>query len=382
MEWVAGHDLATLLHRHGPFSPVQVAWVGAQTARALAAAHAARIVHRDVKPANLLFARGDGASASMAGGDGLVKLADFGIAVPVESPQGGGPEAGPLLGTAAYVSPEQVMGRPAGPASDLYALGCTLYELLIGEPPFSGDDPLRVMRLHLTQEPAPPGRLRADVPARLERLVSRLLTKDESARPADAREVAEALESISAAPSTAGAQWAPTGSAARTPEVHGPVVAARHRPGGQATPTAVMPAPAPAISTPDMAARGEAAPGRAKPAAEPSATRPRRGFPGRVAVAAAAVVTAVLVAAFSVTTMRSPGRSTRAPAMAVSPPATTSPTSASPRVRKPAAPPTSASHRARNPAGHPTRTKEQRDRRAEKPPPDKHGPAKPKKKRH
>jgi hypothetical protein len=284
MEWVAGHDLATVLRRHGPFPAAQVAWIGSQTARALAAAHAAGLVHRDVKPANLLLTRTD-APRSDPPGDGVVKLADFGIAVPADpgTADAGRIEPGPLIGTSAYISPEQVMGRPAGPASDMYALGCALYELLIGRPPFTGHDPVQVMRRHLAHEPAPPSRLRPGVPSRLERLIMRLLTKDAAGRPADARKIARTLDSI-----------------ARHAPADGEHVAVEHA-AGRPVPTSHLTRP----HRPPAAPGDEAAPAEEEAApvewaapemqAPPPAGRPKRV--SRRSTAALAVAAAVTVAA-------------------------------------------------------------------------------------
>ncbi|HEX6472616.1 MAG TPA: serine/threonine-protein kinase [Streptosporangiaceae bacterium] len=303
MEWLAGRDLATVLERHGPLPPLDVAWIGAQTARALAAAHATGIVHRDVKPANLLLTRGNTAGRER-GGDGLVKLADFGIAVQAPpGPEAAGPvDTGPLMGTTAYVSPEQVMGRPAGPASDLYALGCTMYELLVGRPPFSGHDTAEVMRLHLAQDPAPPGRLRTGVPADLERLILSLLTKDAAGRPADAREVAGELEAF--------------------------VVAGTSRPGLAEVADVVEGAGG------DGAGRTAAAGATAGPATSTARMTPPSPFPvphvppdpapqaGRVSrrqavITATVALAAVLVAALAVTvSANSPDRTAREPAVA------------------------------------------------------------------
>jgi serine/threonine protein kinase len=185
MELVDGPDLARVLARRGPLPPVQVAGLGAQAARALAAAHTAGLVHGDVKPGNLLLAD-----------DGTLKLTDFGIARPLDVPTAEGtPET--VLGTAGFVAPEQAVGRPGGPASDLYALGCVLYELLTGQPPFNADTPRAMLRRHLDDTPAPPSALRPQIPAELERIVLGLLAKDPATRPADATQVAEALETIS-----------------------------------------------------------------------------------------------------------------------------------------------------------------------------------------
>ncbi len=183
MELVSGPDLAQLMRTAGLPSGELVADIATQGARALDAAHAAGIVHRDVKPANLLLAP-----------DGTLKITDFGIA------KGSGTETtgvGVLLGTASYVSPEQVRGQSATPASDWYSFGCVLYELLAGTPPFTGPNVESVMRQHLEAAPEPINR--TDVEPPLANLVLQLLAKDPADRPSSAAEVTALL---TAAPNT------------------------------------------------------------------------------------------------------------------------------------------------------------------------------------
>lgn len=180
MELVRGRDLAHLLRAQGLPPADRVAGLALQAASGLDAAHAAGIVHRDIKPANLLLAGGD-----------TVKITDFGIARIA-----GAEKTGPaLLGTAAYVSPEQVRGEPATAASDRYALGCVLYELLAGRTPFTGTQH-EVLTAHVEAEPIPVLELRPDAGAGLAELVMRLLAKDPAARPASE---AEAQASLAAA---------------------------------------------------------------------------------------------------------------------------------------------------------------------------------------
>ncbi|MFF0264312.1 serine/threonine-protein kinase [Kribbella sp. NPDC004536] len=173
MELVPGPDLAKLMRTSGLPTASMVERIATQGARALDAAHEAGIVHRDVKPANLLLAP-----------DGTLKMTDFGIAKRAGNETTG---LGVLLGTASYVSPEQVRGEPATPASDWYSFGCVLHELLTGTPPFSGPAADVVMRQHL--ETPPPPITRTDVPAELAGLVTHLLAKDPAARPSSAEEV-------------------------------------------------------------------------------------------------------------------------------------------------------------------------------------------------
>jgi serine/threonine protein kinase len=173
MEYVAGPSLATLLAAEGTLSPGRVVALIAQAAQALACAHAAGIVHRDMKPGNVLV---DGSQ---------VKIADFGIARAIGTASV--TRAGLMLGTPAYLSPEQAAGIPATPASDLYSLGVIAYECLAGRPPFSGSA-LSVALAHLDR-PLPP--LPRTVPAPVAELVAALTAKDLRRRPGDALAVAQ-----------------------------------------------------------------------------------------------------------------------------------------------------------------------------------------------
>jgi len=173
MELVDGPSLAGLL-ADGPLSAERTLEIIGQAAGGLAAAHAAGLVHRDIKPGNLLVSR-----------TGQIKIADFGIAYAV----GSAPvtRTGEVIGTPAYLSPEQAVGRSATPASDLYALGIVAYECLAGEAPFQGA-PLAVALAHQEQSLPP---LPATVPLAVAALVSHLAAKDPAARPAGAGEVVE-----------------------------------------------------------------------------------------------------------------------------------------------------------------------------------------------
>jgi serine/threonine-protein kinase len=181
MELVDGPSLATTL-ADGPLEPVPLMDLIAQTAEALQAAHAAGVLHRDVKPGNLLVASG-----------GKVKLTDFGIA----QAAGSAPitRAGMLMGTAAYMAPERAAGGMATPASDLYALGIVAYQCLTGRVPFDGP-PLAVALAHLER---PPLALPPSVPDEAAVLVTDLTAKDPKARPATAAHVAERARHLHAA---------------------------------------------------------------------------------------------------------------------------------------------------------------------------------------
>jgi serine/threonine-protein kinase len=177
MELVSGPDLAQLMRTAGLPSAELVSDIATQGARALDAAHAAGIIHRDVKPANLLLAP-----------DGTLKITDFGIA---KSAGNETTALGVLLGTASYVSPEQVRGESATPASDWYSFGCVLHELLAGTPPFTGPTADAVMRQHLDAPPPPV--TRTDVSPQLANLIIHLLAKDPADRPSSAKGVSDLL---------------------------------------------------------------------------------------------------------------------------------------------------------------------------------------------
>ncbi|SFD72894.1 serine/threonine-protein kinase [Streptomyces aidingensis] len=198
MQRVYGHTLEELVTRRGPFPVEWAARVGAQICSVLAEAHGRGFVHRDLTPRNVMLTA-----------DGTVRVLDFGIAVALHPPDGArltGP--GTVAGTPGFVSPEQSKGQPATPLSDLYALGCVLYEILGGRPPFTAEDAVVMAVRHLTDDPAPLSRLRRDVPPALCDLVSRLLTKQPEGRPASAVEVQRLLTSWAepAVPKLASAQ--------------------------------------------------------------------------------------------------------------------------------------------------------------------------------
>jgi serine/threonine-protein kinase len=177
MAYYPGETLRERVAR-GTLTPEESARIGAQIAGALAAAHGAGIVHRDVKPANVLF-----------DATGAVRLADFGIAKLVDREL---TVPGAVLGTLAYMSPEQARGDTLDGASDLWSLGVVLYEMLTARRPFVDQGPYAMLRALIEQEPAPlPDDV--DIPARLRTLVAALLEKELSRRPRDAAEVADLL---------------------------------------------------------------------------------------------------------------------------------------------------------------------------------------------
>jgi len=205
MEYVEGVPLSTAVRERGAFEPAAVRSIVGQMAMALHAAHEAGVVHRDVKPANVLLTD-----------QGVVKLTDFGIARAASST--GLTKTGEMLGTPHYLSPEQALGRSATPASDLYSLGVVAHELLTGRRPFDLDTPVATALAHIN-EPMPT--LPAAVPTDLLEVVSRCLAKEPGDRPASAREIAVALGvpslevTLPQAPSAANGSSAPVGREAR-----------------------------------------------------------------------------------------------------------------------------------------------------------------------
>ncbi|MYV51069.1 serine/threonine-protein kinase [Streptomyces sp. SID3212] len=183
MQRVYGHTLDRLVAQRGPFPVEWAAAVGAQVCSVLVQAHGRGFVHRDLTPRNVMLTP-----------DGTVRVLDFGIATALQPPDGPRlTDAGMVAGTPGFISPEQGKGQAATPLSDLYALGCVLYELLGGRPPFTADEPLALVIQHIADTPVPLDQLRDDAPAELRDLVSRLLAKRPEDRPADAAEVREVL---------------------------------------------------------------------------------------------------------------------------------------------------------------------------------------------
>ncbi|MDQ0945972.1 serine/threonine-protein kinase [Streptomyces sp. V1I1] len=172
MELVEGRSLAQELAAEGALPSGRVALVAAQTAAGLASAHRQGIVHRDIKPGNL-----------MSDADGTVKLGDFGIARFVDDPAAALTTAGQILGTSLYLAPERALGQPAGPASDMYSLGCVLYQLLTGCPPFQADTATATLYQHIDAAPVPPLQRGADLPPAFENYLLGLLAKQPEDRP-------------------------------------------------------------------------------------------------------------------------------------------------------------------------------------------------------
>ncbi|WP_437074362.1 serine/threonine-protein kinase [Streptomyces sp. enrichment culture] len=222
MELVDGWSLAQERSMRGALPPREAADIAAQMAVGLAAAHRQGVIHRDIKPANVMLTA-----------DRTVKITDFGIARFADDSASTLTATGKIVGSAAYLAPERGLGRPAQPASDVYSLGCVLYELLTGRPPFPGSGAVAVVRQHIESVPVPPHRLRPEIPVPLSEYVIRLLAKDPAERPT--------AEQVAA--------WLTGADHRMEPTAPLPPAAA----------TAVLPAPAPApppASRPAAARRG------------------------------------------------------------------------------------------------------------------------------
>jgi eukaryotic-like serine/threonine-protein kinase len=180
MEYVPGGTLGDRLSRDGPLGYAEAARLASQVAEALGFAHERGVIHRDVKPQNVLLT---------AAGD--AKVADFGIARVASTSAIS--RTGIVLGTAAYISPEQAMGESVGPASDLYSLGIVLYEMLTGSVPFDAETPVGVAMRHVHESPRPVKEMNLDVPEGMEVLVMRLLAKKPEDRYGSAFELVEDL---------------------------------------------------------------------------------------------------------------------------------------------------------------------------------------------
>jgi serine/threonine protein kinase len=184
MEFLRGEALDARIRRLGRLLPFEVMRVGYQTALGLAAAHEAGLVHRDIKPGNVW----------LEAPDDRVKVLDFGLARLVRQDADTGlTRTGTVVGTPAYMSPEQASGKPVDARSDLFSLGAMLYRAATGRLPFPGNSPLAILAALATATPTPPRELVPEIPPQLDELIRRLLAKDPADRPQTAREVAEAL---------------------------------------------------------------------------------------------------------------------------------------------------------------------------------------------
>ncbi|WP_327225774.1 protein kinase domain-containing protein [Streptomyces platensis] len=248
MEYVAGRTLSQVL-RDGPLAVAQAVDITGQVLAALDHSHRHAIVHRDIKPANVML------TAS-----GAVKVVDFGIAKALSEVATRLTGTGVAVGTPAYLAPEQINGAATDHRTDLYAVGCLLYELLTGRPPYTGDSPFSVMHQHLAAEPVPPSRLRPELPPAVDALIARALHKRREDRFPDAATMRTAL---TAAPHAAPAPAPTPTPTALDPAAAGPALAVAPARLAQPTPDA---ASAPAV---------DSAPAAAPPVPAGSAPSPR-----------------------------------------------------------------------------------------------------------
>jgi tRNA A-37 threonylcarbamoyl transferase component Bud32 len=183
MEYVEGKTLEEILREEGGFTIRNALDITEALCRALDAAHQGGLIHRDVKPANV-----------MIDGSGQTKVMDFGIARAIADPADL-TATGLVLGTASYLSPEQARGDPVDARTDIYSLGCVLYEMVTGGPPFAGGTPLGLAYKHVHEEPLPPSFINQAVPGRLEAVIMRAIAKEPAARYASAEAMRRAISS-------------------------------------------------------------------------------------------------------------------------------------------------------------------------------------------
>jgi eukaryotic-like serine/threonine-protein kinase len=184
MEYVEGRTLADYLTGGGRIMPDRAIDIAIDVARALEAAHAQGVIHRDIKPGNI-----------MLDGQGDVKVTDFGIARVTATAETVAQTAA-VLGTASYLSPEQAQGQPVDVRSDIYSLGCVLFEMVTGRPPFPGDSPVTVASKHVLEQPTPPSQINHDVSPDLDAVILRALAKNPANRYQSATEMREDLERV------------------------------------------------------------------------------------------------------------------------------------------------------------------------------------------
>jgi len=165
MEYIEGNTLTSIIAKNRTISLSDILFIGAQVSNGLHAAHQKGLVHRDIKPGNIMITP-----------DGKVKVTDFGI-VSLQNEESDITKTGSILGTASYISPEQAQGKPVSIESDLYSLGTVLYELIAGKPPFAGDTPISTATKHLTERPEKLSSFRRDLPKGIESTIMKMLEK-------------------------------------------------------------------------------------------------------------------------------------------------------------------------------------------------------------
>lgn len=181
MEYVEGTTLSSVLAKNKRVNISDALYIGSQVSAALHEAHENNLVHRDIKPGNIMITPG-----------GKIKVTDFGI-VSIQDEDSDITKSGTILGTANYISPEQAQGLPVSKQSDLYSLGVVLYELISGKTPFDGDTPISIATKHLTEKPKPISELINDIPTGVEKIVLKLLNKKQINRFKSAEDLRAAL---------------------------------------------------------------------------------------------------------------------------------------------------------------------------------------------
>ncbi|MEV0238445.1 serine/threonine-protein kinase [Streptomyces sp. NPDC050674] len=276
MELVEGDSLAGVLTKSGALPAEEVARLAAQASAGLAAAHGQGIVHRDVKPANLLLDT-----------QGTLKIGDFGIARFLDDPGAALTATGQIVGTGLYLAPERALGKPAGPASDMYSLGCVLYQLLSGRPPFQADTAVALLHQHLDSAPVPPRDLGVSgLPPAFENYLLGLLAKQPEDRPT-AQQAAEWF---------AGGAW--RGLPEPLPEVSPPPLRPRPAPTALSAPPGRYAAEAGSPTTYALpATTGHRTAARAAQAGRSGRSRGRGGPGNRPRLVATAAAAALFLAA-------------------------------------------------------------------------------------
>ena len=274
MEYLRGTDLKSGVRSHGALDPKKVAQIGSQICGALSVAHKHEIIHRDIKPQNIMVLP-----------DGNIKVMDFGIARAKNSHL---TQDNNVLGTAHYVSPEQTRGQELGATSDIYSLGVVMYECATGRVPFDGDDAISVALKQVNELPVPPSQINPGVDPALERIILKCMEKDPANRFQTADELREVLNAYAAGravdvaePTRVIAGAAPLG--ATETRVMGDATQAMVRPGGGA---------------PGNTAAGPRVPMQNTPGRNTGYEEPKKGNGGKIAAIVVGIIAVIAIAVF------------------------------------------------------------------------------------